>query len=195
MNYDEMVNLSYLSTRKFTFFCFIKNIYNLHLARTISIISLLHLFETWGKLILILTPLPLLWRLGSDCEADESLSLGLGAVQSVLSSVSVYCHGRVRCHRPVCGQPGTRGHQGHRDTGLGSRWFMLQIRMVLPWVKSERGEPDRRQEPGSSGWTTSGRLRTSPTLMWGRPPRGGSPPQWPSSRKLCGNKHFWPSSS
>ena len=174
--------------------------YTLHLTRTISIISLLHLFRDLGKLILILTPLPLFWSLGSDCEADESLCLGLGAVQSVLSQYIVTGVSGVISPGwpwPVCGQPGTRGHQGtHTDTGrLGSRWFILQIRMVLPWVKSERGETDRRQEPGSSGWTTSGRLRTSPTLTWGPPPRGESPRQWPSFRKLCGNKHFWPSSS
>ena len=45
-------------------------------------IYLLHLLEACGILILILTPL--LW-LGSDCEGDESLCLGPGAVQCILS--------------------------------------------------------------------------------------------------------------
>ena len=151
-------------------------------------IYLLHLLEACGILILILTPL--LW-LGSDCEGDESLCLGPGAVQCILSRA---CPVSYPGAWPVCRQPGTRGHQDLATDCLGSSQdddcYMLHTHHqdeAAFWVKVRKS--------GSSGWTTSGRLRTSPTLTWGPRPRAGSPQQWPSSRKQSGNRRSWPSSS
>ena len=113
-------------------------------------IYLLHLLEACGKLILILTPL---LCLGSDCEGDESLCLGPGAVQCILSRACPVSYPRslaTACSVWSARDPGTSGtglwlplikmmNVTHQDGALSDKWPSQEAQDG--WHRGDWGHP------------------------------------------------------